>query len=207
MRVRSVSMLTLVAAVACAANVGCKRGSKRAARLIGERVPDAIAKLESAAQGKPVSPADVTFEPKEEIISHVWFFTAEVKDSPDPRPWRCFFDARAAGLEWCDKGEGRIFAKIVSHLRLGGNRGAVDDPAWVAFVRDAYDLRYVWPDKGFPYTSQAERAKLRTPFVDRPKEGGVTIVVDAVDANATTTRLEWRVSVDDDVVVRRLPIQ
>ncbi len=207
MRARSTSLIALVAAAAFACSAGCKRGSKRAERLVSERVPSTIAKLESAAQGKPVAEADVEFTAHEAILAHIWFFTATVKGSPDARPWRCFFDARNVGVEWCDKGEGKIFPQVVAHLRLGGNRGAIDDPAWVAFVRSAYDLRFVWPDKGFPYASQEERAKLRTPQVERPKDGGVTILLDAVDGDAVTTRFEAQVSVDDEVVVRRLPIQ
>ena len=54
---------------------------------------------------------------------------------------------------------------------------------------------------------EAALAKLRTPQVERPKDGGVTIVLDAVDGDAITTRFEAQVSVDDEVVVRRLPIQ
>jgi hypothetical protein len=198
-----VRTLDLALALAIVASVtACKRGSKRAARLVGERVP-AVVVAHEAAKGSAVSPDQIEREVVEEVISGVWFVTATVRGSNDPRPWRCFFDIAEA---WCDKGEGAIFAKVVEHRRLGSNRGAVDDPAWVLLLRHGLDLRSIWPEKGFPLPNDEIRGRLRTPAVARPAEGGVTIEIDAVDAAARIVRVRAAVPNEGAPVITPVPL-
>lgn len=173
---------------------GCKRGSARGARLIGERVPAAVAAIAH------VPKEQVTFKVEDEPFSEVWYVTADTKDG---KPWRCFFDRDA---EWCDHGEGTILAKVIEHRRLGSNRGSLDDPTWLLLVREAYGVGAAFPEKGFPPQSDAVRARLRPPLATRPEPGGYQLDVDAIDVNGQLVHVRLVVTEENVTTVTFTPI-
>ena len=168
----------------------CQKGVSKGARLASERLQPHVAQLDG------VPAAQVTVTIGEEIFRNMWFARAKGKTE-----WSCFVDV--FGI-FCDHGEGKIFADLVAHRRLGDNRASVDDPAWIQLVRNAYGLKSVYPDKDFPLT--VDKSKLQYPRVERPKDGGVQITIYALDANDKTLRLEADVVGEGTVTVRRTPL-
>lgn len=168
----------------------CQKGTSKGARLATERLQPHIAQLDG------VPAAQVTVTMGEEIFRNMWFARAKGKTE-----WSCFVDVFAI---FCDHGEGKIFADLVAHRRLGDNRASIDDPAWIELVRSAYGLKSVFPDKSFPL--DVNKDKLRYPRVERPKEGGVQITIYALDKDDKTLRLEVDVEGEGTVIVRRAPL-
>lgn len=168
----------------------CQKGVSKGARLASERLTPHVAQLDG------VPAAQVTVTIGEEIFRNMWFAKAKAKTE-----WSCFVDVFAI---FCDHGEGKIFADLVAHRRLGDNRASVDDPAWIQLVRNAYGLKSVYPDKDFPLDTNKD--KLKHPRVERPTEGGVQITIFALDKNDKTLRLEVDVEGEGTVIVRRAPL-
>ncbi|MGZ3473698.1 MAG: hypothetical protein ACXWUG_04760 [Polyangiales bacterium] len=173
----------------------CKvRGSAKGARLVGERVPAALATIAK------VDPAQVKFKVLDEPARGIWFVSAE---TPKDQHWVCFFDR---DTQWCDHGEGTIFASLVAYRRLGDNRGSVDDPTWILLLREAYQWASVYPDKDFLVPNDEWKKKLHIPHVERPKDGGVEIDVDVIETSGVTATYHFSVHGEGEVSVKRAPI-
>jgi hypothetical protein len=169
--------------------IACQKGVSKGARLTTERLQPHVAKLEG------IAPSAVNVTATQEVFRNVWFARVTAKSD-----WRCFVDIQEI---FCDHGDGKIFPALVSHRRLGDNRGSIDDAQWIEMVRLAYGLKYVYPDKDF--VSSIDKSKLAYPRVERPKEGGVLITLYAQDEADKILRIEADVTGEGSAVVRLLP--
>jgi hypothetical protein len=180
-------------AIALLLLASCK-GQSKGARLVGERVPAAVARIAK------VEPAQVKFKVIDEPARGLWFVSAE---TPKDQRWVCFFDRDA---EWCDHGEGTIFSSLVAYRRLGDNRGSVDDPTFILLLREAYQFASIYGDKDFLVPSEEWKKKLRIPRVERPNEGGLEITLDAIDQSGVTAHWQFSIRGEGEVTAKRTPI-
>jgi hypothetical protein len=181
--------------LALGALAACKGGGQsKGARLVGQRVPAAVARIAN------VDPAQVKFKVVDEPMRDFFFVTAE---TPKDQHWVCFFDR---DVEWCDHGEGTIFSSLVAYRRLGDNRGSIDDPTFILLLREAYQWASVYPDKDFLVPNQEWKQKLRIMHVERPKEGGVLIDVDVIELSGVTMRYHFSIQGEGTVTTKREPI-
>ncbi|MBI2388744.1 MAG: hypothetical protein HYV09_03920 [Deltaproteobacteria bacterium] len=190
------SRLFVALSVALVLALGCKKGSKKGGRLASEKLRPHVAALAK------VDPASISISMDEEIARNLWFARAQIPNGPE---YRCFVDPQEV---LCDRGEGRIFRELVAHRRLGDNRASIDDPAWVAMVRHAYGLKFIFPEPGFPIASGIDpKRDLRVPLVERPDDGGVIMSVWGVDARGQTVRIDVKVVGEGDanVTIKPLP--
>jgi len=173
---------------------GCK-GMSKGARLASEKLRPHV-----AAMAK-VDPASLQVSMDHELVRNLWFARARVPNGPE---YRCFVDPVEV---LCDQGEGKIFVELVAHRRLGDNRASVDDPAFVAMLKDAYALVNVWPDPQFPIMPGIDKNDLKIPNVERPHEGGLLISVWGIDAQGQTKRIDVRIEGEGTakVTVKNLP--
>jgi hypothetical protein len=156
---------------------GCKKGMSKGARLASEKLRPHVAALAK------VEPSSLQLSMDEELVRNLWFARARL---PSGVEYRCFVDPVEV---LCDQGEGTIFVDLVAHRRLGDNRGSIDDPAFIAMLKNAYALQHVWPDPQFPIMPGIDKKALKIPNVERPHAGGVFITLYGVDGQGRTKRL------------------
>lgn len=175
--------------------VSCKKGMSKGARLASEKLRPHVAAIAK------VDPASLQVSMDEELVRNLWFARARVPDGPE---YRCFVDPVEV---LCDQGEGKIFPELVAHRRLGDNRASVDDPAFVAMVKDAYGLVHVWPDPEFPLMPGVDKKDLKIPRVERPENGGLLMSVYGIDAQGQTKHIDVRIEGEGTakVDVKNLP--
>ena len=174
--VRSIVFLFLVALL------GCSRSRNARAKVeVPAKVRPIVAALASVPEGQ------VTVQIERELFTHVWFARADAKVGA---PFRCFVDWNAT---FCAR-DASILSSLVTHRRLGDNRGSLTDGQWTDLVRAATGLVQVFGEKGFelpPGTSDLARRKLEVPRVDRPIDAGAVLVdVYGTDEHATLVRVQ-----------------
>lgn len=175
MRIRTAALLCLLA---LAGGCGRARG-RQAARELPGKVKPVVAKL----AGVPESQIDV--ELGHEVLTYVYTAKADAKNGP---PFRCFVDVTVA---FCAR-DTSILGQLVAHRRLGDNRGSLTDTQWVDLVVTAAGLEQTFGQKHFelpPGTTDAQKAKLDIPKVDRRDEGSLYVDVYGTDGAARLVRV------------------
>lgn len=174
---------------------GCKKGISKGARLSSEKLRPFVAALAK------VDPGSLQVTMDHELVRNLWFGRARL---PDGTEYRCYVDPVEV---LCDQGEGKIFVDLVAHRRLGDNRGSIDDPAFVAMIKDAWALQQIWPDAEFPLMPGVDKKDLKIPRIERPDQGGVFITLDGIDAQGQTKRFDVRIEGEGTakVVIKKLP--